>query len=115
MERYVMKNQIQDGEVLTVTAPYDLKSGEGCLVGSIFGVASIDALAGQPVQIKRRGVFNLVKTSAQAWTAGGKVYWDDTNRRCTTAATGNTLIGANTVGAADPSDTGAVLLDGAVR
>ncbi|UWQ77612.1 DUF2190 family protein [Leisingera sp. S132] len=110
-----MKNQLQEGEVLTVTAPYDVKSGEGCKVGAIFGIASIDALAGEPVQIKRRGVFDLIKTSAQAWTQGAKIYWDDTNKRTTTAASGNTLVGAATLAAADPSDTGTVLLDGAVR
>ena len=30
---------------------------------------------------------------SQAWTVGAKVYWDDTNKRCTTVATDNTLIG----------------------
>jgi predicted RecA/RadA family phage recombinase len=39
------------------------------------------------------GVFDLTKIGSQAWTVGAKVYWDDTNKRCTTVATDNTLIG----------------------
>ncbi|MVO14814.1 DUF2190 family protein [Parasedimentitalea huanghaiensis] len=110
-----MKNHKHDGEVIPVIAPYDVKSGEGCKVGALFGVASTDTLAGQLVQLRRRGVFDLVKTSAQAWTQGAKIYWDDANKRCTTATSGNSVIGAASVAAADPSDTSLVLLDGVVR
>ena len=38
-------------------------------------------------------VFDITKVGSQAWTVGAKVYWDDTNKRCTTVATDNTLIG----------------------
>jgi len=34
------KNYIQSGNVLTLTAPSDVSSGDGLLVGSIFGVGS---------------------------------------------------------------------------
>ena len=39
------------------------------------------------------GVFDITKVGSQAWTVGAKIYWDDTNKRCTTVATDNTLIG----------------------
>jgi predicted RecA/RadA family phage recombinase len=42
------------------------------------------------------GVFDLTKIGSQAWTAGAKVYWDNTNKRSTTVATDNTLIGVAT-------------------
>ena len=35
-----MKNYVQPGNTITLTAPYAVVSGEGLLVGSIFGVAS---------------------------------------------------------------------------
>ena len=38
-------------------------------------------------------MFELTKIGAQAWTVGALVYWDDTNKRCTTVATANLLIG----------------------
>lgn len=110
-----MKNATQLGEVLTLAAPYDRNSGEGALVGSIFGVCQTDALSGADVAMVRRGVFDLAKTSVQAWTVGAKIYWDDTNKVCTTSASGNTLVGAAAAAAANPSSTGSVLLDGTVR
>ena len=88
-----MKNFVQRGEIITLVAPYDVAAGAGLLVGAIFGVATSPALSGATVEAAVSGVFELPKTSAQAWTVGAKVYWDDTNKRCTTVATDNTLIG----------------------
>ncbi|WP_273281068.1 DUF2190 family protein [Pseudooceanicola atlanticus] len=110
-----MKNFVQQGENVTLAAPYDVASGAGAKVGSIFGVAQHDAEEAADVVLARRGVYDLAKTSAQAWTVGAKVYWDDTNKVCTTVASGNTLIGAAMEVAADPSATGRVLLDGTAR
>lgn len=88
-----MKNFVQPGNTLTLTAPYAVTSGDGLLVGTIFGVAAGDAESGATVEAALTGVFDLTKIGAQAWTVGAKVYWDDTNKRCTTVATDNTLIG----------------------
>jgi predicted RecA/RadA family phage recombinase len=88
-----MKNYVQPGGTLTLTAPYAITSGNGLLVGSIFGVAAGDAASGATVEAALTGVFDLTKIGTQAWTVGAKVYWDDTNKRCTTVATDNTLIG----------------------
>jgi predicted RecA/RadA family phage recombinase len=88
-----MKNFVQPGNTLTLTAPYAVTSGDGLLVGSIFGVAAGDAASGATVEAALTGVFDLTKIGSQAWTVGAKVYWDDTNKRCTTVATDNTLIG----------------------
>ncbi|CBS87035.1 DUF2190 family protein [Azospirillum lipoferum] len=107
-----MKNFVQPGKTVTVSAPYDVASGAGCLVGSLFGVATMDAVSGASVDICTEGVFTLAKTSAQAWTVGAKVYWDDTNKVATTTATSNTLIGCALEVAANPSATGTVRLNG---
>ncbi len=88
-----MKNYVQPGNTITLTAPYDVASGDGLLVGSIFGVAAGDAESGATVEAALTGVFDLTKVGSQAWAVGDKVYWDDTNKRCTTVATDNTLIG----------------------
>lgn len=110
-----MKNYIQDGNSITLPAPYAVTSGGGVLVGKIFGIAVADAASGAPVAIDRGGVFEHAKTSAQAWTVGALIYWDDTAKVFTTAASGNTLVGAAAKAAANPSPTGKVLLDGAIR
>lgn len=110
-----MQNYVQPGASLTLPASEDVTSGRGILIGSIFGIAQHDADSGDDVSILRHGVVTHAKTSAQAWAVGAKLYWDNTNKVFTTAASGNTLVGAAGAAAANPSDTGTVVLDGAVR
>lgn len=110
-----MKNYVTPGENLQVPAPEAVTSGTMVVIGAIFGVANSDAANGADVVITRRGEFTLPKLSAQAWAIGDLVYWDAGNDRCTTVSSGNTLIGAATAVAANPSTTGRVLLDGTVR
>ena len=101
-----MKNFVQPGNTITLTAPYAVASGDGLLVGAIFGVAAGSAASGDPVEAALIGVFDITKVGSQAWTVGAKIYWDDTNKRCTTVATDNTLIGvAVEAGASGASDT----------
>lgn len=108
-----MKNYVQPGDNLTVTAPADTASGAGVKVGVLFGVASHDALSGEPLVIATRGVYELPKTSAQAWTEGAAIYFIPGTGLCTTATTtGNLLIGVAAAVAANPSATGLVRLNG---
>ena len=106
-----MKNYVQPGENLTLVAPYARASGEGALVGSIFGVASVDVANGAEAVFVTEGVFDLPKASG-AVTAGAKVYWDNTAKVVTTTATSNTLIGAATQAAAGSDATVRVKLNG---
>lgn len=108
-----MKNFIQDGKTITLAAPYALVSGDGLLVGSIFGVASNDAANGADVEAATEGVFSLKKTSAQAWTAGALIYWDNSAKECTTTVSTNKLVGTAAAAASNPSSTGLVRLNGA--
>ena len=91
-----MKNYVQPGNTITLTAPYDVASGDGLLVGSVFGVAAGDAASGATVETALIGVFDLKKVASQAWAAGDKVYWDNTNKEATKTATGNTAVGVAT-------------------
>lgn len=104
-------NYIQDGDVLTLTAPYQRNSGLGALVGSIFGVSLGTVASGATGEFAVEGVFSLAKTSAQAWSVGDRIYWDDTNKRCDTDPTVGPLIGCATAAAANPSSTGYVRLN----
>jgi predicted RecA/RadA family phage recombinase len=110
-----MKNYVNEGKTITVTAAADILSGKGVLMGALFGVAQKDALSGDSLPLLRVGHVTLAKVSAQAWTEGAKVYWDNATKLVTTTASGNTLIGCATAVAANPSDTGTLVLDGAVR
>lgn len=105
-----MKNFIQPGDMITVPAPAAVASGDGVLVGSLFGVAANAAASGDDVEIKTTGVFDLAKTAAQAWTVGAPIYWATATKVATTLATDNTLIGVAVAAAANPSASGFVRL-----
>ena len=91
-----MKNFIQPGDSLTLLAPYAVTSGQGVLVGAIFGVAAYDAALNAAIECQTEGVFDITKEPALAITAGARLFWDNTNRRITTTATGNFHVGIAT-------------------
>lgn len=106
-----MKNFIQPGKNLTLTAPYDVVSGAGAQVGSIFGVATKTIASGAEGEFATEGVFELKKIESQAWTVGQKIFWDNTEKECTSVAGANLLIGVATEIAA----SGASLILGKVK
>lgn len=111
-----MNNYIQPGDVIQVTAPYEVSAGEGCLVGNLFGIAATDSDSGGTAQLKTTGVFDVAKVSAQAWaTVGLLIYWDDSAKLFTTTSSGNELVGVNTATAGNPSGTGRVRLNGSAH
>lgn len=109
-----MKNYVNNGETVTVPAPYDVNSGAGALVGSLFGVAQAGATAGNTVVLVPRGIFDLAKAASQAWVVGAAIYWNDTDKVCTTTASGNTVIGkaVAAVGGGASETIGRVRLNG---
>ena len=109
-----MRTYIQPGHAITLAAPYDVVSGDGLLVGAIFGVASHDALSGAEIETQLTGVVELAKVASQAWTAGARVYWDNSAKRATNVASGNTLIGVAVlaVGSGAEETIGRVRLNG---
>ena len=89
-----MKNFVSQGNTLEITAAADIASGDGVLTGALCGVAAGDMAPGATGIVHVTGVYDLPKKDTQAWTVGAKIYWDDTEKHCTTTATDNTLIGA---------------------
>ena len=107
-------NHVQDGKILTLPAPTGgVVSGTAYLFGALLGVALATAAEGEDCAFAVEGVWTLPKVSAQAWTAGARVYWDNAAKNVTTVATSNTLIGCAAAAAANPSAEGAVRLNGA--
>jgi predicted RecA/RadA family phage recombinase len=110
-----MKNYVQPGRTITLAAPYAVTSGDGFLVGAIFGVATASAALGELVEACLVGVFDLKKTASQAWSVGDKVYWDNAAKEVTKTVATNTLIGAavDAVGGGATETVGRVRLNGA--
>ena len=83
-----MKNYVQEGKTITVTAPAAVASGQFIIVGAIRGVAAFDAAQGEPVELATEGVFTLPKVAADDIAVGDLLYW--TGTACTkTAGTGS--------------------------
>ena len=99
-----MRNFIQQGVNVTLTAPANVLSGDGVLVGSLFGVAATHASAGQPVECTTIGVFELPKAAGEM-TQGALAYWDDTAKQVTGTEAANHLIGhvTETAASGDPT------------
>jgi predicted RecA/RadA family phage recombinase len=73
-----MKNFIQNGDMISVTAPAGgIASGQGIVVGSLFGVAAKAAAEGESVEIATTGVYELPKAPATVIAQGARVAWDD--------------------------------------
>ena len=108
-----MRNYVQRGDTLTLTAPAAVASGDVVIVGSIIGVANGAVAIGAPVDLDVVGVFTLPKVSALAINAGDAVYWDSAARAVTKTAGGNTKLGVATEAVANPSASVSVRLNGA--
>jgi len=111
-----MKTFVQPGDILSLTAPSGgVVSGTAYLIGSVVIVALVSAAEGESFSAMLTGVVEHAKVSAQAWTEGAKLYWDDAAKDFTTTAAGNTLVGVAAEAAANPSATGKIRLDGVAR
>lgn len=111
-----MKNFVQPGVNLTVTAPYALTAGDGCQVGILFGIAAGTYLNGATdAELVTEGVFDI--TALGTDTASGSTlvaaYWDNTNKRITTTVGSNLKVGVIVAAKANGETTARVRLNGA--
>lgn len=109
-----MNNFKQIGETMTFTAPSGgVVSGKAYLIGAILVVAANAVAQTLPFPGAAEGVFTLDKATGTAWTEGELLYWDDTAKKITTVATGNTRVGVAVAAALSAATTGDVRLSGA--
>lgn len=92
-----MKNKVYDpATAIPLTVPYAVSSGNGVLVGALFGVAEADALINTVVVVDTQGSFRLPKATGSGTgnAIGTRVFWDNSAKSCTAAsATGLFPIG----------------------
>lgn len=98
-----MQNYIQRGENITVPAPAAVTSGDGVLLGALFGVANGDADPGADLVLSTTGVFELPKATTDEIAIGDPLYWDATAGKITVTTTDNTFVGYAVSAAANPS------------
>lgn len=109
-----MKNYLQDGDTVVIaSSPEAADSGEFLVSGALSGVAVAAADSAAAVTLKRNGVFEMLKTTSEAWTQGQPLFWNASTKKFTTTAAGNTRRGVAWAAADSADTTGEVLLDGA--
>src|SRR4051812_29049546 len=72
-----MKNFIQSGNSITIQASQDLSSGQGLLIGDVFGVVANGARAGENAELYVVGIFELPKSVLEIKNCS-KLFWDPT-------------------------------------
>ena len=108
-----MKNFIQRGDMITVIAPTGgVTSGQGVLIGNLFGVAGITVAEGESVEIATAGVYELPKLASAVIAAGARVAWDDTAKQVVLPGIGMVPIGIATLAAGNGVTTVRVRFDG---
>ncbi|ATC25205.1 DUF2190 family protein [Caulobacter vibrioides] len=106
-----MKTMLSSGDRVNVTTPAGgLTSGLGALIGAMFGVAMNTTVQGDPNVLVREGEFTQPKATGEAWTQGQLLYWDNTNKRFTTTASGNTKAAVASAAQLAAATTGDVIL-----
>lgn len=105
-----MKNYVRPGDAIPLVLPYAVTSGQGVLVGAIFGVATTDGANGATIECVTDGVIDITKEPSLAISQGARLFWDNTNRRLTTTATGNFHVGFATSAALAADTTVRTLL-----
>jgi len=107
-----MKTYLQKSDVITVAAPAGgIASGDGLIVGNIFGIAAFAAAAGEPVELATTGVYQMPKTTAAVLTVGARVAWDNTAKNINVLGTGRFPVGVAIETAGNGITSVAVRLD----
>ena len=95
-----MKNYIQDGDTLTVTAPAAVASGDFVQVGRVRGIAVTSAASGAQVELKTTGVYDIPKTGTEEFASVGLPVYvvlsgNGVKTVTTASGTSNVLVGVN--------------------
>lgn len=111
-----MKNFIEDGDIfnsVTNGTGATVLAGGGILIGAMIGIALSDIANGASGPCRVRGVFSHAKnTGASTGGAQGtSAYWDNSAKKFTAVASGNTLVGKFAETCLDADTSAKILLN----
>lgn len=96
-----MKNFVQPGHNVTLIAHKDVKSGDGVVVGKLFGIATGDAATGRTLTIATDGVYHLPKKAGDAIPLGAFVFFDSASGEFSSAGAEKVAIAVEAAGTAE--------------
>jgi predicted RecA/RadA family phage recombinase len=101
-----MRNYVQPGRSITVAAPTGgVLSGDGVLIGALFGVAQHDAAEGADLELLTEGVVELAKATPLAITVGDRLFWNGADKKLDKTATAQVCVGLAVAAAASADAT----------
>lgn len=103
---------VEDSRVNGLVAPRDLSPGEGVMIGKQFYVCIAGVASGETFTGYKLGTFLFPKNGTNTFVQGAFVYWDDTNKRMTSTAATNFLVGSSAEVVASGDTEIAVALSG---
>ena len=99
-----MRNFVQPGNVVSVRAPRALKSGDGFVLGVLFGIATTDQPQDAVVEAMVEGVVALKKKTGVTPTEGAAVTFDETTQEIVAGGTAGAKVIGYCVEAAYPDN-----------
>lgn len=110
-------NYIQDGEIITVVAPFAAVRGRYIVLNATTGAGGValdNATSAANVVLATNGVHQFAKPNAVSTSAaaGAFWYWDNTNSQVTISATSNTKLGVGLAAVTNTQTTVNVRLNG---
>jgi predicted RecA/RadA family phage recombinase len=101
-----MRNYVQPGRSITVTAPTGgVLSGDGVLIGALFGVAQHDAAEAADLELLTEGVVELAKATPLVIATGDRLFWNPTEKKLDKTATAQVCVGLAVAAAASADAT----------
>ena len=91
-----MRNFIQVGNTISVTAPATVTSGDPVMINDLFGIATSDAASGKPLELLVAGVVRVPATGTI--NPGDAVFWDGSAVTTDDATGANPRVGHATTG-----------------
>ena len=101
---------VQKGEAIDYRPSEAVAAGEVVVLGSLVGIARLDIAADALGALAVVGCYDVAKATG-AVTVGAAVYWDATNHKATTTATGNPYLGKAVLAAESADELVRVLLN----
>jgi predicted RecA/RadA family phage recombinase len=92
-KQLMAKNMIQSGDIVDMVALAPVVSGQVVMKGQMIAIALASVAAGEIFAAALCGAYEVPKASADTFTQGDVVYWDDTAKEMTSVPTDNKKAG----------------------
>lgn len=84
-----MKNMVSEGKCIQHVLDATKSSGQGTIVGSLFGVCISDGVSGDEIGLTVEGIYNMPAATGDTFAVGAIVGYDEAGDEATAATLGD--------------------------